>query len=73
MNNKLTIEGIVIETFPGAKFMVEIEKDGVKHKVHAHLSGKMRKNFIRVLLADRVVIELTPYDPNRGLIVHRFK
>jgi len=70
---KMRVEGVVTETLPGAKFMVELEKDGVKINVLAHISGRMRMNFIRILQGDKVTVELTPYDPGRGLIVHRFK
>ncbi|MBS1251320.1 MAG: Translation initiation factor IF-1 [Anaerolineales bacterium] len=67
---KIEVEGTVIEALPNAQFKVELEND---HEVLAHLSGKMRKYYIRVLLGDRVKVELTPYDLHRGRIVYRYK
>jgi len=55
---------------PNAVFRVELEN---KHQVLAHISGKMRKNFIRILPGDRVLVEVTPYDLSRGRIIYRFK
>ncbi len=66
---KLEMEGTVVEALPNAQFKVELENG---HEVLAHLSGKMRKYYIRVLLGDRVKVELTPYDLNRGRIVYRY-
>ena len=60
----------VIEPLPNAMFRVELEN---KHKVLAHISGKMRKNFIRILPGDKVAVELSPYDLTRGRIVYRYK
>ena len=59
---------VVVETLPNAMFKVELEN---KHQALAHVSGRMRKNFIRILPGDRVAIELSPYDLNRGRIVYR--
>ncbi len=73
MSNKeeaIEVTGTVIETLPNAMFNVELEN---KHVVLAHVSGKMRKFFIRILPGDKVKVELTPYDLNRGRIVYRFK
>lgn len=67
---KIEVEGTVVEALPNAQFMVELENG---HQVLAHLSGKMRKYYIRVLLGDRVRVELTPYDLTRGRIVYRFR
>ncbi|MFQ5856095.1 MAG: translation initiation factor IF-1 [Anaerolineae bacterium] len=67
---KLEMEGTVVEALPNAQFKVELENG---HQVLAHLSGKMRKYYIRVLLGDRVRVELTPYDLTRGRIVYRFR
>jgi translation initiation factor IF-1 len=67
---KLTMEGTVVEALPNAQFTVELENG---HKVLAYLSGKMRKYYIRVLLGDRVSVELSPYDLTRGRIVYRYK
>lgn len=66
----IEVEGKVIEPLPNAMFRVELENG---HKVLAHISGKMRMNFIRILPGDRVMVELSPYDLNRGRIVYRFK
>jgi translation initiation factor IF-1 len=60
----------VVEALPNAVFKVELEN---KHQVLAHISGKMRKNFIRILPGDRVLVEVTPYDLTRGRIIYRFK
>jgi len=61
---------VVLESLPNAMFRVELEN---KHRVLAHVSGKMRKNFIRILTGDRVLIELSPYDLTRGRITYRYK
>ena len=66
----IELEAIVVESLPNAVFRVELEN---KHQVLAHISGKMRKNFIRILPGDRVLVEVTPYDLTRGRIVYRFK
>ena len=60
----------VVETLPNAMFKVKLETN---HEVLAHVSGRMRKNFIRILPGDRVALELSPYDLNRGRIVYRYK
>ena len=60
----------VIEPLPNAMFRVELEN---KHRVLAHISGKMRKNFIKIRPGDKVQVELSPYDLTRGRIVYRFK
>ena len=64
------VEGIVIESLPNAMFRVELEN---KHLVLAHVSGKMRMNFIRILPGDKVMLELSPYDLTRGRIIYRVK
>ena len=64
----LEVEGVVIETLPNAMFRVELENG---HRVLGHISGKMRKHFIRILPGDKVIIELSPYDLSRGRIVYR--
>ena len=66
----IEVEGKVLEPLPNAMFKVELENG---HKVLAHISGKMRMNFIRILPGDRVTVELSPYDLNRGRITYRFK
>jgi translation initiation factor IF-1 len=63
-------EGIVIEALPNATFRVELENG---HKVLAHISGKMRMHYIKILPGDRVKIQISPYDLNRGRIVYRSK
>lgn len=64
----IQIEGTVMETLPNTTFRVELENG---HIVTAHISGKMRKNYIRILKGDRVTVELTPYDLTKGRIVYR--
>lgn len=66
----IEVEGKVIESLPNAMFQVELENG---HKVLAHISGKLRMNFIRILPGDKVNIELSPYDLTRGRIVWRAK
>lgn len=66
----IEIEGSVIEALPNAMFRVELTNG---HKVLAHISGKMRQHYIRILPEDRVVVELSPYDLSRGRIVYRYK
>ena len=66
----LDVEGTDVEALPNAMFQVELENG---HIVLAHVSGKMRMNFIRILPGDKVTMELTPYDLNRGRITYRFK
>lgn len=61
----------VLETLPNAMFRVELDES--RHQVLAHISGKMRKHFIRILPGDRVLVELSPYDLNRGRITYRYK
>jgi len=72
MANKdvLEVQGTVIETLPNAMFRVELENG---HVVLAHISGKIRMNFIRILPGDKVLLELTPYDLSRGRIDYRYK
>ena len=64
------IEGTVIEKLPNAMFQVELENG---HEILAHISGKIRKNFIRILPGDKVKVEMTPYDLSRGRITYRLK
>ncbi len=66
----IEVIGTVVETLPNAMFRVELEN---KHLVLAHVSGKMRKNFIRILPGDKILVELSPYDLTRGRIVYRYK
>jgi len=66
----IEVEGRVIETLPNAMFRVELEN---KHRVLAHISGKMRMHFIKILPVDKVTVELSPYDLTRGRITYRSK
>jgi translation initiation factor IF-1 len=66
----IEVVGTVVETLPNAMFRVELDN---KHMVLAHISGKMRKNFIRILPGDKILVELSPYDLSRGRIVYRYK
>jgi translation initiation factor IF-1 len=66
----IEVEGRVVEPLPNAMFRVELENG---HRVLAHISGKMRQHYIRILPEDRVVVELSPYDLTRGRIVYRYK
>ncbi len=67
---KLEVEGTVVELLPNTQFMVELDNE---HKVLAYLSGKMRRYYIRILLGDRVRVEMTPYDLTRGRITYRYR
>jgi translation initiation factor IF-1 len=67
---KVEVEGTVVEALPATQFRVELDNG---HEVLAYLSGKMRKYYIRILLGDRVRVELTPYDLTRGRIIYRYK
>jgi translation initiation factor IF-1 len=66
----IEVTGVVLESLPNAMFRVELEN---RYRVLAHVSGKMRKNFIRILTGDRVLVELSPYDLTRGRITYRYK
>lgn len=66
----IEVAGTIIETLPNAMFRVELENG---HKVLAHISGKMRMHFIKILPGDKVMVELSPYDLSRGRITYRFK
>lgn len=67
---KLEMEGTIVEALPGTMFRVELDSG---HEILAYLSGKMRKYYIRVLLGDRVTVEMSPYDLTRGRITYRYK
>ena len=67
--DKIRVEGTVIEALPGTQFRVELENG---HEVLAYLAGKMRRHYIRILLGDRVTLEMSPYDMERGRIVYRY-
>ena len=66
----IEVEGTVLESLPNAMFRVKLEND---HEILAHISGKIRMNFIKILPGDKVTVELTPYDLNRGRITYRYK
>ncbi len=66
----IELEGTILESMPNAMFRVKLEND---HEILAHISGKIRKNFIRILPGDKVKVEMTPYDLTRGRITFRLK
>ena len=66
----IEVEGTILEALPNAMFQVKLENGNV---ILAHISGKIRMNFIKILPGDKVTVELTPYDLNRGRITYRFK
>ena len=66
----IEVEGTILESLPNAMFQVKLENG---HVILAHISGKIRMNFIKILPGDRVTVELTPYDLNRGRITYRFR
>ncbi len=68
--DSIEVTGVVTETLPGAKFWVELENG---HRVLAHISGKMRLHFIKILPGDKVTVELSPYDLSKGRIIYREK
>ena len=68
--DQIELEGTVVETLPNTMFRVELDNG---HTVTAHISGKMRKNYIRILTGDRVKVEMTPYDLSKGRITYRVR
>ncbi len=66
--DQIEMEGTIVETLPNTMFRVELDNG---HVITAHISGKMRKNYIRILTGDRVTIEMTPYDLTKGRIIYR--
>lgn len=66
--DSIEMNGVVIDALPNTTFKVELENG---HVINAHISGRMRKNYIRILTGDKVIVELTPYDLTRGRIVYR--
>ncbi|MFI5955214.1 translation initiation factor IF-1 [Cryptosporangium sp. NPDC051539] len=70
VNRGFDVEGTVVECLKDAKFHVELDNG---HRVLAHVSGKIRKNFIKIVLEDRVLVELSPYDLSRGRITFRYR
>ena len=69
-DEKIEVEGTVVEALPNTQFIVELDNG---HRIMAYLSGKMRKYYIRILLGDRVKVELTPYDMEKGRITYRHR
>lgn len=69
----IQVEGVVVENLPNATFRVKVQSGGQEHEVMAHVSGKIRMHFIRILPGDRVLVELSPYDLQRGRILYRYK
>jgi translation initiation factor IF-1 len=69
-DDKIEVEGTVVEALPNTQFLVELDNG---HRILAYLSGKMRKFYIRILLGDRVKVEMSVYDPKRGRITYRHK
>lgn len=66
----IEVEGTILESLPNAMFKVKLQNN---HEILAHISGKIRMNFIKILPGDRVTVELTPYDLNRGRVTYRYK
>ena len=66
----LEFVGVVVETLPGTQFIVELENG---HRIMAHIAGRMRKNYIKIIPGDRVKVEMTPYDLSKGRITYREK
>jgi len=69
-NDVIKVDGVVEEVLPNTQFIVRFENG---HKVHAHISGKMRMNFIKILQGDKVAVEMSPYDLTKGRITYRYK
>ncbi len=67
---QIKVDGTIIETLPNATFRVKLDSG---HEILAHISGKMRMNFIKILVGDKVTVELSPYDLSKGRIVYRYK
>ena len=68
--DEIELEGTIVETLPNTTFRVELENG---HTITAHISGKMRKHYIRILRGDKVIVQMTPYDLTKGRIVYRNK
>ncbi len=71
--NVVVVEGIVKECLPDTKFLIEIDVNGTKHMITGYLSGKMRMNYIWLAVGDKVMLEISPYDPTVGRITFRNK
>jgi translation initiation factor IF-1 len=68
--NIIKVDGVIEETLPNTQFIVKLENE---HKILAHISGKMRMNYIKILQGDKVTVEMSPYDLSKGRIVYRYK
>jgi translation initiation factor IF-1 len=68
--DQITVDGVIVDTLPNAMFRVRLDNG---HEILAHVSGKMRMNFIRILQGDKVTVELSPYDLSKGRITYRYK
>ncbi|MCX8011413.1 MAG: translation initiation factor IF-1 [Ignavibacteria bacterium] len=66
----IKVDGVIIETLPNASFKVRLDNG---HEILAHISGKMRMNFIKILVGDKVALEISPYDLSKGRIIYRYK
>jgi len=66
----IEVDGVVLEAYPNARFLVKLENG---HELNAHIAGKMRMNYIKILTGDKVRLEITPYDLTKGRIVYRYK
>ncbi len=69
---KLEVDGVVTENMPGTKFRVKLEMDDKEHEIIAHISGKMRMNYIKLNVGDKVRVEMSPYDLTKGRITYRY-
>lgn len=69
---KFEIDGTILESLPGTKFMVKIDVKGVEKVIEAYISGKMRMNYIKLLVGDKVKLEMSPYDLGKGRIIYRY-
>jgi len=70
-SDSIQFDAKVLKALPNAQFIVEADAGGTKHEILAHISGRMRKNFIRIVPGDTVTVEVSPYDLTRGRIVYR--
>lgn len=70
-SDAIQFDAKVVKALPNAQFLVEVDNEGTKHEVLAHIAGKMRKHFIRIVPGDIVTVEMSPYDLSRGRIVYR--
>lgn len=69
---KIEVDGVVSENMPGTKFKVKVEIKGEEHEIIGHLSGKMRMNYIKLNIGDKVKVEIPPFDLEKGRIIYRY-